>query len=361
MARGGRRTSNFLLADPNRIKRKLYRLNERKRVYTDIIDDFLLSKMPIHFGGMSDPFASPDIVERSTKILEIFDEIYYPILISTKNTVILTKDEVALLLLQMKNLALQISFSVFDKNISQILEPNVPSPAERLKHIKLLTNHDAYVIARIQPLIPNHLDEIKNILIPSLAEAGVKHVILEFLKIPVERKSGGSRELCVALNWDVFEYYKQMNGEKNGREWMLPANVKWDLLQPLIEEIHRFGMTYGAGDYGLNHLGDTDCCCGLDKIVGFSNWNKQNFSNWIRNSRTNVLLFDDEIRNIIPAKSIRMYINSNSRITGENTIYHYLKNKWNRPGTTNAPNSYLGVEWKGEFDEKGNCVYYKSF
>jgi hypothetical protein len=116
-------------------------------------------------------------------------------------------------------------------------------------------------------------------------------------------------------------------------------------------------MTYGAGDYGLNHLGDTDCCCGLDKIEGFSNWNHNNFSNWIRNNRTNVIIFDKSIREMMPSQSIGMYINSHSRISGENTIFSYLKDKWNRPGTTNAPDTYLGVEWKGDFDEEGNLFY----
>ena len=63
---------------------------------------------------------------------------------------------------------------------------------------------------------------------------------------------------------------------------------------------------------------------------------------------------------MIPSQSIRMYINSHSRISGDNTIYNYLKDKWNRPGTTNAPDTFLGVEWKGDLDEEGNCVYYKS-
>lgn len=56
----------------------------------------------------------------------------------------------------------------------------------------------------------------------------------------------------------------------------------------LIAQIHKYGITYGAGDYGLNHLGDTDCCCDPDQIKGFSNW--------IRNTRTNVIIFNENIQ-----------------------------------------------------------------
>lgn len=361
MSRGGRRTSTSLLADPLKIQRKVVSLFGSEKKNTDIIDELLLAKMPVHFGGMSDPFASSEIIKRSLQILHTLDDLDYPVIISTKNTHPLLDDKVLFQFSQMKNLVIQISFSVIEQGHSLILEPNVPSPIERIKAIKYLATQGVYIIVRLQPLFPNYLDEIKNTLIPSLGEAGAKHIILEFLKLPVEMTLGQSKELFKALNWDGIGYYKQMGAERNGREWMLPTKVKWELLQPLIEQIHKNGMTYGAGDYGLNHLGDTDCCCGLDKIEGFSNWNHNNFSNWIRNNRTNVIIFDTAIREMIPSQSIGMYINSHSRISGENSIFSYLKDKWNRPGTTNAPNTYLGVEWKGDFDEKGNCIYYKSY
>jgi hypothetical protein len=254
----------------------------------------------------------------------------------------------------------QISFSVIDQRQSQVLEPNVPTPIERIKAIKQLATQGVYIIVRLQPIFPNILEGLRNLLIPSLAEAGVKHIILEFLKIPVESTLGGFTDLFEALKWDGLSFYHQMNAERNGREWMLPVKYKWELLQPLIEQIHKHGMTYGAGDYGLNHLGDTDCCCGLDKIPGFSTWNKNNFSNWIKNNRTNVIIFNNSIEEQMPSQSIGMYINSHSRIAGNNTIFSYLKDKWNRPGTVNAPDTYLGVEWKGDYDKEGNCVYYKS-
>jgi DNA repair photolyase len=360
MSRGGRRSSTSLLTDPAKIQRKIDKLYCADHYKSDIIDEFLLAKMPLHFGGMSDPFANSRITQKSLSLLKIFDDIEYPVVLSTKNTRELVRDETFNTLLGMKNLVIQISFSIFNLYRSGLIEPGVPSPLERLKAIKLLAENGIKVIVRLQPLFPNFLDEIRNTLIPSLGEIGVIHVILEFLKLPVERTLGHSRELFDSLDWDGTEYYKSLGAEKNGREWMIPAILKWELLQPLIEQIHKYGMTFGAGDYGLNHLGDTSCCCGIDKIDGFQNWNKNNFAYWIQNNRTNVIILDESTSASIPTNSIAMYINSHSRIVGDSTIFNYLKDKWNRPGTTNAPDTYLGVVWKGEYDEKGNCVYYKT-
>jgi DNA repair photolyase len=185
MSRGGRRTSTSLLADPLKIQRKVNRVycSSAKKT-TDIIDELLLAKMPVHFGGMSDPFASCEITKRSLQILYTLDEINYPVVISTKNTNLLLEDKAFVQILRMKNLAIQISFSVVDQDHSKVLEPNIPSPLERIKAIKILAKQGVYVIVRLQPLFPNLLVEIGNTLIPSLGEAGVKHIILEFLKLP---------------------------------------------------------------------------------------------------------------------------------------------------------------------------------
>jgi DNA repair photolyase len=90
MSRGGRRTSTSLLADPSKIQRKIERLNNSTKKERDIIDELLLGKMPVHFGGMSDPFASAEIIIRSLQILATLHEIDYPVVISTKNTDILS-------------------------------------------------------------------------------------------------------------------------------------------------------------------------------------------------------------------------------------------------------------------------------
>jgi hypothetical protein len=57
--------------------------------------------------------------------------------------------------------------------------------------------------------------------------------------------------------------------------------------------------------------------------------------------------------------SIRMYLNSHCRVSGATTIYDYLKEKWNHPGSINAPDSFMGVSIYDEMDDEGNVVYQK--
>ena len=127
-------------------------------------------------------------------------------------------------------------------------------------------------MVRMQPLIPTQIREVVDEFIPRIGETKTKHVIVEFLKLPVENRISNIKDFFEELNWNGYEYYKNYGAIRTGREWVLPPELKWDLLQPVIEKIQNFNMTYGAGDYGLNHLGDTDCCCGIDKIDGFSVW-----------------------------------------------------------------------------------------
>jgi hypothetical protein len=119
-------------------------------------------------------------------------------------------------------------------------------------------------------------------------------------------------------------------------------------------------MTYGAGGYGLNHLGDTGCCCGVDRVRGFSGWFRGNFANVIRSARSERVRLGDLRKYWAPAASIRRIMNSRSRIKGDSqSMRAYMKRKWNELGTPNAITSFLGVTWQGELDEEGNRVYVK--
>jgi len=118
-------------------------------------------------------------------------------------------------------------------------------------------------------------------------------------------------------------------------------------------------MTYGSADYGLNHLGDTGCCCGIDNIEGFSNWFRGNISNVIREASVGYITIKSMENYWYPDGSIKRTINSHSRRDGDNEVKDYLIDKWNNPGSVNAPDEHLGITWKGDYDEKNNCVYYK--
>ncbi|MEL7656720.1 MAG: hypothetical protein AAGU75_12520, partial [Bacillota bacterium] len=232
---------------------------------------------------------------------------------------------------------------------------------DRIRHLSTLSKENIHTIVRLQPIIPHHIDEIPKSLIPRLGEAGVRHIVTEFLKIPVERISSEVTIINEVLKLDLFKYYINKLSLKTSREWVLPSEYKWELLQPIIESIHSVGMTFGAGDYGLNHLGDTSCCCGISGLKGFENINKANFAFLIASTLKKNLFFTDMESQNLPTKSIKMYMNSHSRIEGKNLLIDFLRHKWNKPMSENAPDSFLGVTWTGDFDEDHNCIYENTF
>lgn len=359
MARGGRRTATDQIVDVAFISRKVRRAMSMQDERLDVNGELLRHRVPVHFGGISDPFSSRKASLATRELLQLLNQYQYPIVLSTKNTVGLLNEDILDLLKGNPNIIIQVSVTTLDSELAIALEPNAPAPAERLRSIKGLADEGLFVTARLQPLFPFVIDEAVAELIPALGDAGCKHVTVEFLKLPVEKKSSLVKEMLDAISWDGHEFYRLRGAELVGREWVLPNQLKWDLLQPVVASIRDQGMTYGAGDYGLNHLGDTDCCCGLNKKRGFENWFRANFANVIRRKEGDYVAFGDVARHWMPERSIARFMNSKCRLTQGNTILHYLKNKWNRPGTANAPDTFLGVSWEGDRDGDGNCVYSK--
>ena len=360
MSRGGRRTTTTLIADFDKIRKKMSSALEKDIDSRDITAELLAEKVPIHFGGISDPFSDNDASKLSKKLLGLLGRYHYPVIISTKNTRELLKESTLNILKKIKYLAVQVSITTPDRKLSGKIEPNVPSPAERVTCIENLASEGIYCICRLQPLLFTEINNIVQDLIPMLSEAKCKHVIVEYLKLPVERRTSLFDPMLKATAWEAYDFYKKSGAPLVGREWLLPKELKWENLQPIINSIHQGGMTYGAGDYGLHHLGDTDCCCGIDRVKGFSNWFRGNFANVIKNSKPGYVKFSEVEKYWFPKKSIRRVVNSNCRLKEkEHGILDYLRSKWNAPGTANAPDAFLGVIWNDNYDERGDCVYLK--
>ena len=357
MSRGGRRTSRKLIAKPDSINRKLARSRDSNGEGKDVIEEMLSRQVPIHFGGISDPFSNTSVTAVTREILVHLSNYEYPVVISTKNTDFLLEYETMKIITEMKNIVIQISFTSLDIDKVRRVEPNVPSTIARLQCVDALSREGINVIARLQPLFPTFESEAAEELVPRLGHSGCKHVMVEYLKLPVEKNLSLTKSMFDILNWDGYDFYHQNGARLIGREWILPNEYKWKRLQPLIKRIRESGMTYGSADYGLNHMGDTDCCCGIDGLPGFNNWFKGNFSNIIRNTNSQKLTFDRVEDSWFPRGSIKMYMNSNCRLNGDNNVLSYLSEKWNRPGTVNAPDSFLGISWSGERDATGNCIY----
>lgn len=356
MSRGGSRTRQVCLASHTWLRRKFDTLDAEK---TDIRGEMLLHRVPIHFGGISDPFANRQLVKRSMDLLRVIRDYDYPVIISTKSTTQMLRTELIDLLRSIKYLMVQVPIGAPSDEFASFAEPYMPSVSDRIRCIAALSGCGIHTAVRLQPLLVPWIEPTVAELVGRIGDAKCKHVVVEFLKLPVERKMPYLSRLFRRINWDGAESYRRLGAQRIGREWVLPAPHKWELLQPLISTIRRHGMTYGSADYGLNHLGDTACCCGVSELPGFSNWFKGNIASVIRESKTGPVLFEHMMCEWLPQRSMRRYMNSHCRMPANNSMECYLRQKWNSPGSANAPDALLGISWTGERDGGHNCIYQK--
>lgn len=198
--------------------------------------------IPIHWGGMSDPFQPVEKnIRASYECLKLLAETQYPFIVSTKGR--LVADPEYLDLLARCNCVVQISMvcSKYDQ-----LEPGTPPYEERLKIAGTLSKRVQRVIVRAQPYMPEVFNDVmKNI--PRLAEAGVYGVVVEGMK-----------------------FYKNKPGMvKVGGDVCYPLHILRPHFEAIKAECHRHGMKFYSGENRLRAMGDSMTCCGIDGLEGF--------------------------------------------------------------------------------------------
>jgi len=258
------------VADVAGVRRSLINALDTSRKREDINIEWLRHRVPIHWGGMSDPFQQCERKFRISKNwLELLSWYEYPVVISTKS-VMLTEPEY-IEPLKEGNYAIQISLLNDNDNLIKALEPGAPLASERLKMLEILANNGIWTAVRIQPVIPNSIVEQKlPEFIEKLAKIGVKHILAEGYKVPVRNPIGMQKvwDLCP----EASKEYRYNDTDSEGFELLLPTWRKWQYAKILIEACHVNGMTYGAADNDLRDMGDTICCCGIDNVPGFENF-----------------------------------------------------------------------------------------
>lgn len=201
--------------------------------------------IPIHWGGVSDPFQPIELkIKSSLACLEIFEKTQYPFVLSTKSDLI-TK-EPYFSLIKKCNCVIQIS-AVSEQYDER--EAGAPPYKDRIEAAKKLSSFKR-VIIRHQPLIPQQKNNIiKNIGL--LKEAGVYGVIIEFLKSK-NRKEG----------------LEKVQGD---------FCFKYEKIKPIFDEIKKEynnqGIKVFAGENRLRQYGDDLCCCGVGDMFKTQKYN----------------------------------------------------------------------------------------
>ena len=193
-------------------------------------------KIPIHWGGLSDPFQPAEKQQRaSLQALVVFAETKYPVVISTKGRLCVAKEYLELF--RQCDLAIQVSMldSGYDAK-----EPGAPTFEERLSFRPVLAAHTRRVVVRLQPYYLGTWREVVR-WFGHYADAGVHGVTVE----------GFKSQKALA------------GGVKVGGDYCYEVTRLRKELVEIRRAAHEHGLAFYSAENRLRDLGDDPCCCGV--------------------------------------------------------------------------------------------------
>ena len=253
--------NNFQLADIEVIKRYFKKAFDEDKENKNITVELLRHKVPLHLGGMSDPFQPAENDFGITyQILEICKKYNYPIIISTKTDNINRK---YFELIDKERVAFQCSLISINEKFIRNFEKRTALPTSRIKFIKNLKDRDIWVSIRIQPLIS--LNEAKQVV--NTLSGIVNYITVEHLKIATNDKI--FREMFFTCSdYNIQDYVC------TGKNYELKQDIKENNIKEL-QYISKCPI--GVGDNDLHYLSQSLNCCGVDTMPNaFQNYLKYN-------------------------------------------------------------------------------------
>jgi DNA repair photolyase len=351
-ARGGNVPEKRIIpAFPSFLARAFERADDGS---SSVIAQALRRRIPVHFGGMSDPFQPAEQRHRVTlEFLKALCNRKYPTIISTKGE--LAADLTYQSLLKGNpNTIIQVSLVSTSDDNAKLIEPNATPPTRLLRLMERLSKAGLIVTCRLQPYLGGVVGKIGKY-VDTVASAGAKQISIEHLKVPIE---GVSNRIIEAARVS----YLKLGARRDGREYVLPASSKRDTLFEMQTECRRAGVYFGSADNDYQFLSDSwACCSGADLFPGFENYYRFQIGYAVRQSVGRDIRFATIHKEWRPSGSIDRYLNSKTRMSFRvgipGTVDAHIKYRWNSPAAPGSPSSFAGVIATERFDEDGNRVY----
>lgn len=294
-------------ADIGEVKRKFEWAFETDKESKSVVVELLRHRVPLHCGGMSDPFQKREWELHLTKqLIELSNKYDYPISFSTK-ACCLPRDYFDIL--NPKIHAFQVSIMGLDYNYVTQWETHTPRPTDRAEFVQLLRGMGFWCSVRIQPIID--IEKVLDMIdmfedIPSYYSAEHLHVI-------ADSYSAQKALMDNIKNFDDFCV--------NGGVTEFKHEVKIKNMQRIIEKANSYGVKVGVADNDLHFMSQTRCCCGIDTIEAFSNYLKFN-SCYMSTG-------ESDIEHIwIPQSNVRRHMNMGAQIPSvyvEDVVKKYIK------------------------------------
>ena len=354
-SRGGNYSQESQYADPSLICKLLDLGADRSIQPKNVIVECLQRRMPLHFGGMSDPLLIPHSHQNITlDILKVLDKYKYPTLISTKANII-DNIEFASIILGKPHFALQISFSTFNDNIADVVEPNAPCPSDRLKGVNEAIKNGNWVACRVQPYFPG--EDIDS-LVSFISATGFRHITIEHFKMPFDGNINVN-VLNEFFNIDLLSLFPKDKRVIRGREFEMPDEVRLEGIRSFIIAGRHHNISVGIGDNGFQHFSSSRCCCGIDSLPGFENWFKHNAMVAVQRAKAdNIIKYESITNEWAPQLNISRMINSKTRLKSSlDTVKNQVKTHWDY-NKQFSPKMFYSVVSEGS--ETGYIYYQKN-
>lgn len=277
-SRGGNVKHDFDHADFSIVERFFKRAFENNEPTKNINVELLRHKVPLHVGGMSDPFQTREWeMKLNYKMIELSNKYEYPMIFSTKTAHL--PDEY-FNILNPKLHAFQISIMGYDDEFIRKYETHTPTVKERIEFIKKLRSKGFWVSVRLQPLV----DLEQALKVCKEIDGVANYITIEHLKIPTDNKN--VRKLFEPI--DMTKYYRP----SSLRNFELRKEEKIKNIEAIKEVVKN--SIIGVGDNDLHYMSQSRCCCGIDTIgEAFDNYLKYNLTYFSTSKDENVEDFNN--------------------------------------------------------------------
>lgn len=371
----GRASRNYWLKKVKRVN-----VEKFKKIFTEAdkhpsFAELVKNKIVMQWGGMSDPFCPlEEEFGDGYKILEFLNEIEYPCRFSSKTDLFLRNEKYFELITRKPHLWFYMaSIITLDEKIAEKLEGNVPSPMDRFRNLKKLSDAGIYTTLRLRPYILGISDKDVEGLFKLAKWAGCKGVSTEFFCLESRITPSLQRkydDLSALVGFDIVKFYKL--GSKGAGYLRLNYEIKRKYIDQMVALADKYDLKLFVSDSDHKDKSMGGSCCGLpmeNPILG--NYQKSQFTEAIaiaKKNKDHTVKFS-EVVNGTGEKWLKGVVwgNAEGLNTGTTakkskfkkmTLYDYMRFEWNNTKRANSPFRYFaGVLYPIGLDENKNIIY----
>jgi len=332
---------------------------------------YIKDRKVLQWGGLSDGFDwYEQRFKKSLELLKFFNEIAYPISISTKGVWFLNDEEYLKEFSGAKNIQMKYSIITTNDEHAKKLEAGTPTPKERFYALKKLKEIGVAVTTlRFRSYVLGVSDLCVDEMFAMAHDAKVDSITTEMLCLE-SRSSGIAEERFKVISkicgFDVFPFYKKNSMIRAGL-----LRLNYDIKRSHIERMQKLSEKYGIPFFVSDaHHKEKSCgtgCCGLPETGPLSNIARGQFAEAIQIAKKNGYVYWKDIsEKAEPLKEIPFVGAEGFNTTGSlfraqrkyHTMYDYMLDAWNDIKSAMSPARYFGGALvPGGSDENGNVFY----